>query len=90
MKKRLSIYSLFLTVGIYNRPIVIANLTHFTICGLALIKGILSYLSLSYIIWIIAIIYSIFAILFGILVFNHPVIENKIGNQTLSKEDQIY
>ena len=69
--------------GIYNRPIVIANLTHFTIAGLALIKGILSYFSLSYIIWIIAIIYSIFAILFGILVFNHPVIENKIGNQTL-------
>ena len=76
--------------GIYNRPIVIANLTHFTIAGLALIKGILSYFSLSYIIWIIAIIYSIFAILFGILVFNHPVIENKIGNQTLSKEDQIH
>ena len=76
--------------GIYNRPIVIANLTHFTIAGLALIKGILSYFSLSYIIWIIAIIYSIFAILFGILVFIHPVIENKIGNHTLSKEDQIH
>ena len=76
--------------GIYNRPIVIANLTHFTIAGLALIKGILSYFSLSYIIWIIAIIYSIFAILFGILVFNHPVIENKICNHTLSKEDQIH
>ena len=73
--------------GIYNRPIAIANLTHFVIAGLVLIKGILSYSSLSYIIWSIAMIYSIFAILFGIVAFNHPVSENKIDNYS-SRENK--
>jgi len=62
--------------GIYGRPIAMANLTHFVIAGLALIKGILANPSLSYVIWSIAIIYSIFAILFGIVAFKHPVSEN--------------
>jgi len=62
--------------GIYNRPIAMANLTHFVIAGLALIKEILANPSLSYIIWSIAIIYSIFAIFFGIVAFKHPVSEN--------------
>ena len=62
--------------GIYNRPIAMANLTHFVIAGLALIKGILANPSLSYVIWSIAIIYSIFAIFFGIVAFKHPVSEN--------------
>ena len=74
--------------GIYNRPIAIANLTHFVIAGLALIKGILSNPSLSYIIWSIAIIYSTFAILFGVVAFNHPVSENKIDKQTSSEEKE--
>jgi len=62
--------------GIYNRPIAIANLTHFVIAGLALIKGVLANPNLSYVIWSIAIIYSMFAILFGIVAFRHPVSEN--------------
>ena len=62
--------------GIYNRPIAMANLTHFVIAGLALIKGILANPSISYVIWSIAIIYSIFAILYGIVAFRHPVSEN--------------
>ena len=73
--------------GIYNRPIAMANLAHFVIAGLALIKGILANPSLSYVIWSIAIIYSIFAILFGIVAFKHPVSENKIDNQTSSEEE---
>ena len=62
--------------GIYGRPIAMANLTHFVIAGLALIKGILSNPSLSYVIWSIAIIYLIFAIFFGIVAFRHSVSEN--------------
>jgi len=62
--------------GIYNRPIAMANLAHFVIAGLALIKGILANPSLSYVIWSIAIIYSMFAIFFGIVAFSHPVSEN--------------
>ncbi|MBH50882.1 MAG: hypothetical protein CMG70_02810 [Candidatus Marinimicrobia bacterium] len=67
--------------GIYNRPIALANWAHFFIAGLALIKGVLANPSLSYVIWSIAIIYSIFAILFGIVLFKHPVSENKINNK---------
>ena len=67
--------------GIYGRPIAIANLTHFVIAGLSLIKGIMANTGLSYVIWLIAIIYSIFAILFGIVLFKHPVSENKINNK---------
>ena len=63
--------------GIYGRPIAMANLTHFVIAGFSLIKGILVNPSLSYVIWSIAIIYSIFAIFFGIVAFRHPVNENK-------------
>lgn len=74
--------------GIYNRPIAVANLSHFLISGIILIKGILSNTTLSYILWLIAIIYSIFAILFGIVAFNHPVSENKIDNQTSSEEEE--
>ena len=74
--------------GIYNRPTAMANLTHFVIAGLALIKGVLANPSLSYVIWSIAIIYSIFAILFGIVAFKHPVNENKIDNQTSSEEEE--
>ena len=62
--------------GIYGRPIAMANLTHFVIAGLALIKGVLANPSLSYVIWSIAIIYSIFAIFFGTVAFRHPVSEN--------------
>jgi len=62
--------------GIYNRPIAMANLTHFVIAGLALIKGVFANPSLSYVIWSIAIIYSMFAIFFGIVAFRHPVSEN--------------
>ncbi len=64
--------------GIYGRPIAIANLTHFVIAGLTLIKGVLVNPGLSYVIWSIAIAYSIFAILFGIVAFKHPVSKNKV------------
>ena len=42
--------------GIYNRPVIVANLTHFGIAVLVLIKGIYTNPSSSYIIWIITII----------------------------------
>ncbi len=72
--------------GIYNRPISIANLTHFVIAGFALVRGILSNPNLSYIIWLITIMYSIFAILFGIVAFNHPVRGDKTDSQPLREE----
>ncbi len=57
--------------GIYARPIAIGNLTHFTIGALALIKGF--FVTNDFLILSFAITYSIFAVLFGIVFFNHLV-----------------
>ena len=49
--------------GIYNRPLLVGNLTHFVVGGLALLKAAA---------WIPAGIYSILAIGFGTLLFGSP------------------
>jgi len=63
--------------GIYNRPIAVANFTHFVIAGLALTKGLLSNPGSSLIIWAAGVIYILFGVLFGILLFRHPISETK-------------
>ena len=63
--------------GIYNKPIAIANLTHFVLGALALVKGILNNHALPSFIWTFAGIYSIFAILFGAIFFKHPGTDEK-------------
>lgn len=57
--------------GIYSRPIAIGNLTHFTVGALALIKGYS--FSLPILLQATTLIYLVFAILFGIVFFRHPV-----------------
>jgi Na+-driven multidrug efflux pump len=57
--------------GIYSRPIAIGNLTHFTIGALALIKGYFSNHEMA--ILTLSIIYTVFAILFAIVFFRHPI-----------------
>jgi hypothetical protein len=57
--------------GIYARPLVMANLLHFTVGALALLKYAYSAENASAV-WIAALTYSIFAILFGIVLFTHP------------------
>lgn len=64
--------------GIYNRPIAVANFTHFLIAGLALVKGIISIPDLPIIIWVAGILYSIFAVLFGFILFRHPVSDKNL------------
>lgn len=58
--------------GIYNRPVAIANFSHFLIGGLALIKGLINHQELTYFIWILTGMYSIFGLLFGVVLFRHP------------------
>jgi hypothetical protein len=58
--------------GIYNKPLVIANLSHFLIGGLALIKGMTSMGKPSYLFVLLIGTYIIFATLFGILFIRHP------------------
>lgn len=62
--------------GIYARPIAIGNLTHFTIAALALIKGYFS--NHEMVILTLSVIYTVFAILFAIVFFTHPV-KDKTG-----------
>ena len=64
--------------GIFNRPIAVANLTHFLIAGLALIKGLISNPNSPYIIWTLGIIYFVFGVSFGIILFRHPISETKL------------
>ena len=64
--------------GIYNRPVAVANFTHFFIAGLALIKGIMANPDLPKTIWIVSCVYLIFAISFGIVLFRHPLTEKKL------------
>lgn len=58
--------------GIYSRPISVGNFTHFFIGGLALAKTYLNGSNLPLIILLTAIIYLVFSILFGYLLFTHP------------------
>lgn len=63
--------------GIYNRPIAVANITHFSMAGLALIKGAFAMQGAPIGIWIVTGIYAIFAVVFGTLLFRHPMTEKK-------------
>jgi hypothetical protein len=62
--------------GIYSRPVAIGNFTHFIIGALALIKSAFNHSTITFI-WVAVIIYSIFAMLFGYILFNNPVMKNK-------------
>lgn len=60
--------------GIYSRPLVTANLAHFLVGGLALLKyAFVAQKPLPF--WIAAAVYTIFAVLFGVAMFTHPVKE---------------
>lgn len=63
--------------GIYNRPIAVANFSHFMIGGLALVKAGFSNVELPMIIWVLAIVYAIFGLVFGAVLFRHPVNDPK-------------
>ncbi|MDA3859952.1 MAG: hypothetical protein PF445_01885 [Melioribacteraceae bacterium] len=65
--------------GVYNRPIVIANLTHFMIGSITLVKHIISSENLSVIFVILTTLYSLLTILFGRILFRHPGEENTKG-----------
>ncbi|HEY0898028.1 MAG TPA: hypothetical protein VGD90_01795 [Sphingobacteriaceae bacterium] len=57
--------------GIYSKPVSTANLAHFTIGGLALIKLAMAN-SAETILWASAGVYVLFALLFARVSFTHP------------------
>lgn len=62
--------------GIYSRPVAIGNFTHFLIGGLAFIKLVLHRTDATYI-WAFAILYLLFASLFGYVLFTNPRLTTK-------------
>jgi len=63
--------------GIYNRPVAIANLSHFMIGALALSKLLLSPLAAPPVLWILGGIYVLYAVCFGVIFFRHPSDKSK-------------
>jgi hypothetical protein len=57
--------------GIYARPLCMGNFLHFSIAAIVLIKATMNTIDLKFIL-IAAIVYSVFAILFGIVLFTSP------------------
>ncbi len=62
--------------GIYNRPIAVANFTHFLIAGLAISKSLISNAELPITLWVAGLVYVTFGLLFIIILFRHPVSSN--------------
>lgn len=57
--------------GVYSRPVAVANLTHFAVGAITLTKVVFSQNNL--IIYILTIVYVLFALAFTKIVFTHPV-----------------
>jgi hypothetical protein len=62
--------------GIYSRPVAMGNFTHFLIGGLALLK-FATRNTTTILVWIAVVLYLVFAILFGIVLFTSPVMKKK-------------
>ena len=62
--------------GIYNRPIAIANMTHFMMVGITLTKLMLSK-ALPQSFWWVTLIYVVYALIFGWLLFTTPNLGEK-------------
>ena len=58
--------------GIYNRPVAIANFTHYLIGALALAKGLLNTAGLPFVFWLLAGFYIVFAVLYGFIFNRNP------------------
>ena len=58
--------------GIYARPLAMGNFFHFFIGAIALAK-VTKYASTSTYVWIACAVYSVFALLFGIVLLKAPV-----------------
>ncbi|NNV57578.1 hypothetical protein [Limnovirga soli] len=58
--------------GIYNKPIALANFLHFFIAGMAIDKILLANSEQPLLLWISGIVYTLFAIAFGLIFFRNP------------------
>ncbi|MBX0331857.1 hypothetical protein K3G39_01255 [Pontibacter sp. HSC-14F20] len=59
--------------GIYNRPICIANFTHFFIAGMGLLKFLFRYPEQPFMLWGLCAVYAGLAAWYGLTLFQHPL-----------------
>jgi len=59
--------------GIYNRPALVANLSHFVIAGLALLRLVLGGGAQPVWLWAAAAVYTLLGAGFGLLLLRHPM-----------------
>lgn len=57
--------------GVYSRPVAMGNFLHFAVVAIALLKALLGGASAE-ILLVGAVVYSVFAVWFGLVVFTHP------------------
>lgn len=65
--------------GIYGRPVLIANLVHFVVGGLALVRYCLAE-SVSQWLWCIAVVYVAGMVFYGALMFYGPIPAEKLAH----------
>ena len=58
--------------GIYSRPVAIGNFLHFFMGAILFLKAVLNHTATAPV-WVACVIYSSFALLFGALLFRHPL-----------------
>lgn len=56
--------------GIYGRPIIVGNMTHFVVGALALLKLLPQ--TNQILIWVAAIVYAVFAVMFSLVMYKNP------------------
>jgi hypothetical protein len=61
--------------GIYNRPIAVANFTHYFIGAMACVKSAVSGGDTTYILWALTGLNALFALLFAVMLMRHPTRE---------------
>lgn len=63
--------------GIYNKPIAMANFLHFFIAAMSIDKILLANSAQPLLLWIAGAIYTLFAIVFGLIFFRNPAAVKK-------------
>jgi hypothetical protein len=58
--------------GIYSRPVAVGNLLHFLTAGLAMLKLLVRAPKLQ-LLWPLALVYTVFAAGFAVVLFRHPI-----------------
>lgn len=61
--------------GIYSRPVAVGNLLHFAVVAITLLKVVIGGSLRTSEVIVGCVIYSLFAVCFGLVVFTHPIRE---------------